>query len=189
MGGVRYFFTRRAPRVTRILLIESGSRGLLEGLIGGLRQTYGNEIFIDLVTCYPGVPSGFQLENTKVYRVSDYRGAEARSGLYRELAQNRYSVVGMICSAEPVMTKWKWVLAARLPAKVFILNENGDYFWFDWGHWSVIRHFALFRAGLAGAGAVRTLARLALFPFTLLFLLAYAGMVHLTRRPSNIGNQ
>ena len=186
---MRYFFTRRAPEVSRILLIESGSRGLIEGIISGLRQTYGSEIFIDLVTCYPGLPNGFRLENTLVYRVSDYRGCAGRSRLYDELKRNRYSVLGMICSAEPVMTKWKWVLAAQLPAKIFILNENGDYFWVDWGHWSVIRHFALFRVGLAGAGAVRTLGRLALFPFTLLFLLCYAAIAHLGRRPSKVGNR
>ena len=27
------------------------------------------------------------------------------------------------------MTKWKWLIALRIPAKVFIVNENGDYFW------------------------------------------------------------
>ena len=86
------------------------------------------------------------------------------------------------------MTKWKWSLSARLPAKFFILNENGDYFWLDYGHWSVIRHFALYRAGLAGVGAVRTLARLALFPFILLFLLCYAAAVHLTRRHAKAGD-
>jgi len=161
---------------------------LIEGIVNGLRQTYGSEIFIDLVTCYPGLPNGFRPESTVVYRVTDYRGRAARTRLYGELKRNRYSVLGMICSAEPVMTKWKWVLAAQLPAKVFILNENGDYFWVDWGHWSVIRHFALFRAGLAGAGAVRTLGRLALFPFTLLFLLCYAAITHLARRPSKVGN-
>jgi hypothetical protein len=32
------------------------------------------------------------------------------------------------------MTKWKWMLAARLPGKVFVVNENGDYFWLDHGH-------------------------------------------------------
>jgi hypothetical protein len=179
---VRYFFTRRQPDVSRILLIESGSRYLLEGLISGIRDTYGPEIFVDLVTCYPGLPEGFDPEVTAVYRVTDYRGRAGRARLYRELARNRYSIAGMICSAEPIMTKWKWSLAARLPAKFFILNENGDYFWIDYGHWSVIRHFALYRAGLAGAGAVRTLARLALFPFTLLFLLCYAAVVHLSRR-------
>jgi hypothetical protein len=179
---VKYFFTRRQPEVSRILLVESGSRYLLEGLIPGIRSTYGDDIFVDLVTCYPGMPEGFQVRNTTVYRVTDYRGRAGRARLYRELAANRYSIMGIICSSEPIMNKWKWALAARLPAKVFILNENGDYFWVDYGHWSVIRHFALFRAGLAGAGAVRTLARLALFPFTLLFLLSYAAFVHLTRR-------
>jgi len=179
---VRYFFTRRLPEASRILLVESGSRYLLEGLISGIRSTYGDDIFVDLVTCYPGMPEGFQATNTTVYRVTDYRGSAGRARLYRELGANRYSIMGIICSAEPIMNRWKWMLAARLPAKIFVLNENGDYFWVDYGHWSVIRHFALFRAGLAGAGAVRTLARLALFPFTLLFLLSYAAFVHLTRR-------
>jgi hypothetical protein len=178
---VRYFFTRGQPQAARILLIESGSRYLFEGLISGLRETYGEEVAIDLVTCYPGLPEGFCAENTTVYRVTDYRGRAARRRLLTELLANRYSILGMICSAEPIMTKWKWALALRLPAKVFVLNENGDYFWLDYGHWSTIRHFVLFRAGLAGAGAVRTLARLVLFPFTLLYLLLYASVLHSRR--------
>ena len=79
------------------------------------------------------------------------------------------------------MTKWKWVLALRIPAKVFIVNENGDYFWFDRQHLGVIRHFVALRSGLAGAGAVRTMARLFSFPFTLLYLLLYAASVHVRR--------
>jgi len=179
---VKYFFTGRQPEASRILLIESGSRYLLEGLISGIRATYGTRIPVDLVTCYPGLPDGFDTANTTVYRVTDYGGRAGRARLYRELARNRYSIAGMICSAEPIMTKWKWALAARLPAKIFILNENGDYFWLDYSNWYLIRHFVLYRAGLAGAGAVRTLARLALFPFTLLFLLCYAAAVHLGAR-------
>ena len=178
----------REPCVSRILLVESGSRGLLEGVIPEIRKMYGNEVFIDLVTCYSGLPAGFRSENTVVYRVTDYRGRDGRRRLYRELARNRYTVLGIICSAEPIMTKWKWMLAARLPAKVFVLNENGDYFWLDYGHWSIIQHFALFRAGLAGPEAVPTLARLASFPFTLLFLLSYAATVHLARRLSKVGD-
>ena len=181
---MRYFFTKRQPEASRILLIESGSRHLLEGLIPGIRETYGREIFVDLVTCYPGLPEGFDPARTTIYRVTEYRGRAGRGRLYRELKANRYSILGMLCSAEPIMTKWKWSLAARLPAKVFILNENSDYFWLDYGHWPVIRHFAMYRAGLAGAGAVRTLFRLALFPFTLLFLLCYAAAAHLMRRPA-----
>ena len=178
---VRYFFTPRLPPGTRILLVESGSRYLLEGLIGGIRQTYGEAIFVDVVTCYAGIPEGFRPETTMVYRVTNYRGRAGRKRLYRELKKNRYDIIGILCSAEPIMTKWKWALALRLPAKVFVLNENGDYFWLDRGHLAAIRHFVLFRAGLAGADAVRTIARIILFPFTLLYLLLYAAVVHSRR--------
>jgi hypothetical protein len=178
---VRYFLTGRQPPPGAILLVESGSRGLLEGLIPGLRQTWGDELSIDLVTCYASLPKGFEPRNTRVYRVSDYRGREGRRRLYRELARNQYTLAGIVCSGEPVMTKWKWVLAWRLPAKVFVVNENGDYFWLDRMHFGVIRRFVLFRAGLAGSGAVRTLARMISFPFTLLYLLLYATTVHTKR--------
>jgi hypothetical protein len=178
---MRYFFTGRQLPVNAILLVESGSRGLLEKIVPSLRQTWGSDVPIDLVTCYSSLPRGFHPETTRVYRVSDYRGRQGRRKLYRELARNHYSSLGIICSEEPVMTKWKWVLALRIPAKVFVVNENGDYFWLDRRHMGVIRRFALLRSGLAGAGAVRTLARLFSFPFTLLYLLLYAMAVHVRR--------
>jgi hypothetical protein len=81
---------------------------------------------------------------------------------------------------------WKWVLALGLPAKVFVINENCDYFWLDRKHLSAIRQFAIDRAGLAGAGAVRTPARLLAFPFTLAWLALYAAAVH-TRRLLRLG--
>jgi hypothetical protein len=178
---VRYFLTGRLPKVTSILLIESGSRGLIEGVIPGLRENFGPEIHIDLVTCYASLPQGFEPERTRVYRVGDYRGREARKRLYRELKSNQYALLGMICSGEVVMAKWKWVLGLRTPAKIFIINENGDYFWLDRLHLGPIRQFVLLRAGLAGSGAVRTIVRILSFPFTLLYLLLYATVVH-TRR-------
>jgi hypothetical protein len=87
----------------------------------------------------------------------------------------------MVCSGEPLMTKWKWMLAARLPAKVFVINENADYFWLDRTHAGNIWDFVLLRTGLAGSGAVRILARLVSFPFTFLYLLLYAATVHARR--------
>jgi len=161
--------------------VESGRRELLEDLLSGLYSVHP-EMRADLVTCYAGLPAHFQSERGEVYRVTDFPTANLRQRLYRELDANQYSIVGIICSAEPIMTKWKWMLAARLSAKIFILNENGDYFWFDRGHFPSIRHFVLFRAGLTGAGAIRTLARLAFFPFTLLYLILYAATVHLRRK-------
>lgn len=178
---MRYLLTGRLPKVTAILLVESGTRGLVEGLIPGLRQTWGDQIPIDLVTCYATLPKGFEAHNTRVYRVGDYHGRAARGRLYRELAGNRYALVGIVCSGEIVMAKWKWVLALRLPAKLFIINENGDYFWFDRMHAGTIRRFVLFRSGLADSGAIRTLVRLISFPFTLLYLLLYATSAHARR--------
>jgi hypothetical protein len=178
---LRYFFRLAPPPFSRVLLIESGSRHLIEDLLSGLYDVHPG-MQADLLTCYAGVPKYFREERGEIHRVNDYPNGAARKKLYRLLGAKRYTVVGMICSAEPIMTKWKWVLSARLPGKVFVLNENGDYFWLDRGHLSNIRHFILFRAGLTGAGAVRTLARLALFPFTLLYLILYAASVHLRRK-------
>ena len=178
---MRYVLRHRYPPVGSILLVESGSRAILERAIVPLRRTWGEEIPIDLVTCYGGLPAGFVPETTRTYQVTEYRGRESRRKLYRQLAENRYAMVGIVCSGQPLMTKWKWVLALRLPAKVFLINEYGGYFALDSGEWSNLRLMMLERAGLAGAGAVRTLARVLSFPFTLLYLILYATTVH-TRR-------
>jgi len=177
---MRYFLSKSIPPYTRVLLVESGRRELMENLLAGLNDAHP-DMRADLVTCYAGVPKGLRAEIGQVYRVHEYHSSQLRKGLYQQLAANRYNIIGIICSAEPIMTKWKWALAARVPGKIFVLNENGDYFWLDRGHWSYIRHFVLFRAGLTGAGALRTLARLVLFPFSLLYLILYAFTVHFKR--------
>ena len=130
---MRYFLSRSVPPFSRVLLVESGSRHLFEELLSGFYGHYP-QMKADLVTCYAGVPKNFRIDLGNVYRVTDYPDGRSRQRLYQELAANHYIVVGIICSAEPIMTKWKWMLAARLPGKVFVLNENGDYFWLDRGH-------------------------------------------------------
>lgn len=176
---MRHFFTRGNPPFTKVLLIESGARRLFDDLIAGLYETYGEQLEIDLVTCYAGVPQGFR---GKVFRVTDYPGRVARKRLYAELAAEQYPIAGIICSGEPIMTKWKWTLAAKVPAKFFVLNENGDYFWIDWGHWRMMLNFALYRAGMTGAAAIPTIGRLLFFPVTLTYLLLYAAFVHVRRK-------
>ncbi|HLJ18452.1 MAG TPA: hypothetical protein VKV15_28435 [Bryobacteraceae bacterium] len=178
---MRNFFTSKTPPFTRVVLIESGSRELIEGFLPGFYERFGEQLRVDLVTCYGGVPRGFREDRGQVYRVSDYQGSAARQNLYKELAANGYKIGGILCSAEPIMTKWKWALALKLPVKILVINENLDYFWLDWAHRKIILHFILFRAGMTGAGAVSTLARLAAFPFTLLYLLLYAAAQHLKR--------
>jgi hypothetical protein len=178
---VRYFLSGRHPSASAILLVESGGREILEHLATNLRSSWGVDIPIDLVTCYATAPRGFEENGARVYRVADYQGKYNRRELYRELARNGYSHVGIICSGEPLMLKWKWALALRLPAKVFITNENGDYFWLDRRHARVIWRFAADRAGLTGVGAVRTLLRIISFPFTTGYLILYAAVVHARR--------
>lgn len=173
---MRYFITRRDPPLTRILLIESGTRALIEKLLPHLRRVWGDDVPIDLVTCYAGTPEGI----SSVYRVTEY-SAERRPELIRLLREQRYSMAGMICSGEPIMTKWKWLIAFRIPAKIFILNENGDYFWIHRDFIAPMREFSLVRLGLSGAGAIRTLGRLLIFPFSVLFLLLYAFVAHMRR--------
>jgi hypothetical protein len=175
---VRYVLRASQPEPSAILLVESGSRGILERLIPILRSGWGQEIPIDLFTCYAALPDGFEPHNTRVFRAGDYRTREQRRAALRALAANRYTLVGIVCSGEPVLEKWKWALALGLKAKVFIINENADYFWLDRMHVPALCRFAIERAGLAGAGAARLLARLFAFPFTLAYLLLYAAAIH-----------
>ena len=178
---MRYFISRAVPPFSRVLLVESGRRELFEDLLRGLYEVHPN-MTADLVTCYAGTPRQFRSDRGRVYRVTDYPDPVSRKKFYAELAANRYSIAGIICSAEPIMTKWKWMITAQVPAKLFVLNENGDYFWVDYSNWKLVVQFFTFRAGLTGSGAVMTPVRLILLPFTFAFLLLYAAWVHLKRR-------
>lgn len=179
---MRLFFRRRIPDLRRILLVESGTRDLFDRFLPALGKEPGGGPSVDLLTCYGGVPEGFNESRGAVYRVGDYPTGEARSRLLGELKSNGYDAVGIICSGEPILMKWKWAVVAKVPAKLFVMNENGDYFWADYTNWRTIRHFILFRAGLSGAEAAPALARLLLFPFTVLYLVCYAAFVHTRRR-------
>ncbi len=164
-----------------MLLIESGSRYLLEDLIPGIYETHPDLERLDIVTCFAGQPATFDASRGRIWRIGEYTGRENRQRLYGELAEAGHTVTGMICSGEAIMTKWKAVLGWKTHGKVFILNENGDYFWLDRENLSTVRHFVLYRAGLSGAGAVRTIAQLVVFPFTLIYLLLFAAFVNLRR--------
>jgi len=176
------FLRLRFPESTRVLLVESGPRDLVEGVLPKLRRQFGEHVPFDLVTCYAGLPAGFNSESGAVYHIHKYRGREGRRRLYLELQARRHSVLVMVCCGSPIMTKWKWALAFRLPVKVLILNENGDYFWLDRSNWKIIRRFTLLRAGLSGGNAVHTIGRILVFPLTLAYLLLYAAVIHLRRK-------
>ena len=177
---MRWLLTQRPPTGTRILLIESGSRSILEGTIAHLQSGWGEGMTIDLVTCYAGLPAGLPAD-AKIFHVADYATPELRRTLQSELRSRDYAYAGMICAAEPIMNKWKWWLAAQVPAKFFVINENGDYFWLNRKNLKAMRGFVLVRLGLSGAGALRTIGRLLAFPFGVLYLILYAAVAHLRR--------
>ena len=176
---MRYFFRRYIPPFTRVLLVESGSRGAFDTLVPLLYRIYGEAMELDLVTCHQTTPVGFR---GRVYRVQDYIGPAARGRLYKELAAREYTVVGILCSNEAIMTKWKWMLAARLPAKLFVINEFAGFLFVDYGHWPNILEFLRVRLGLSGSAIAPALGRVLLFPFSLAFLLLFAAVVHTRRR-------
>ena len=175
------FFRLRFPPHPRILLVESGSRHLIEGAIPHLRQHFGEQVPMDLFTCFAGLPAGLA-GGSAVYHSYDCQGRTARKQLYRELAARGVGVLVILCTGEPIMPKWKWALALNLPVRLLVVNENGDAFWFDRTNLKTIIHFVLFRAGLTGGDAVRTVSQALLFPFTVLYLLLYAAVVHLRRK-------
>ena len=176
---MRHFFHSDIPDCSRLLLIESGPRDVIERVILHLRDQFGPDVEMDLVTCYAGEPAGFR---GRIYNVNDYGGPAGRGALRADLAQRHYAVAGVVCAAVPIMTKWKWWLAFQVPAKIFIINENADYFWLDRAHFRQSRRFLASRLGITGSAAVPALVRLVFFPLTLAYLLLYAGTVHLRRR-------
>jgi hypothetical protein len=176
---LRYVFSRTIPPFTRVLLVESGSRAVFDRLIPQFNDIYGDAMELDLLTCHENTPLGFR---GRVYRVQDHIGPAARGRLYKELTARDYTVVGILCSNEAIMTKWKWMLAARLPAKIFVINEFAGFLFVVYGHWPNILEFLRVRLGLSGSAIAPAVGRLLLFPFSLAFLLLFAAVVHTRRR-------
>lgn len=173
------FLSRRAVPFTRVLLVESGSRAIAEKVLASFYDRHSAET-IDLLTCLVGAPA--TLRAGQVLCSFDYPDRHSRRQLVRDLRSRHYNVLAIICSGEPFLAHYKFALAALVPAKVLIINENGDYFWFDRGSLGILGKLFAVRAGLAGESAFRTLARIAGFPFTLALLLAFAARVHLMRQ-------
>ncbi len=72
--------------LTGVLLIESGSRSLIERVAPHLRATWARDVPIDLLTCFGGLPAGLGPEAT-VYRTTDYATPEKRKELAAPVAR------------------------------------------------------------------------------------------------------
>src|ERR1035441_7507357 len=56
--GVRYLLTGRQPEPAAILLVESGSRGIVERMLPPLRKSWGAGAPIHRVSCFATLPEG-----------------------------------------------------------------------------------------------------------------------------------
>ena len=178
---MRYFWDiHNFPEKSRILLVESGSRELLEKAIPTVRTFWdGKTPPIDLFTCYSGVPEGIG-DDGHIYRVADYPGPE-RKKLLRELKGRGYAVMGVVCSDEIILAKWKWLIMLGVPAKLLVINESGDCFWADRNNWSAIRQFVASRSGITGATVLRSILQTAALPVSFLGLVFFAAGAHTVR--------
>src|ERR1700733_648548 len=166
--------------MTRVLLVESGAREVLEKAIPTVRTFWdGRTPPIDLFTCFSGVPEGIG-DDGEIYRVTDYPEAE-RKKLLRELKDRGYAVMGIVCSDEIILEKWKWLIALSVPAKLLVINECGDCFWFDRENWPTIRQFVASRSGITGATVLRSVLQVAVLPLTFLWLVFFAAGAHTVR--------
>lgn len=180
---MRYFLRRRFPGHSRVLLVESGPRQVVENFLPGFLERNRAEIeTLDMVTCFSSEPAALPAGASRVYRTAGYADAAGHKRLVQELKANHYTALIALCADSPVLLKWKLYLAWKLPVAVLVVNENGDYFHLNRAHWSTIVEFALTRSGLQGTSAAPTLTRIVAFPFTFTYLLFSAAAVHLRRR-------
>ncbi len=177
---MRLFLRPSGVAMDSVLFIESGSRGLAERFLTHLYTSHPAQR-VDVLTCYEGAPSSFDPSRGSVISIHSAGGFSGRRQLITGLAHNGYSVVGILCSGEPIMTRWKWAVALRVPAKLLVVNENVDYFWFDRGNFGSMRAMVKHRFGMHTVSSPQLAISAILFPFVFLYLLAYAGWIH-TRR-------
>lgn len=165
-----------------MLLVESGPRTLSDRFLPVLRKVCGKSVEVDMLSCLPPPEADSLAGIRNFYRSQDYAGRAGRKSLLALLRANRYQGLVMLCANSPLLLRWKWALALRLPVKVLVANENADCFWLDMGHWRNAKSMLAERSGLRGAASIKLLGQLLLFPFVLLYLILFALAIHTRRR-------
>src|SRR5579859_5117728 len=111
------YLTASYPGEPRVLLVESGSRSVMEAAIPRLRQVFGERAVFRLITCFSGSPAALD-PSEPIARTQDHAAPADRTRLVRELRASGVNVIAIVCSGETIMQRWKWWLAWKLPAKV-----------------------------------------------------------------------
>lgn len=175
---MKYFFRRRIPEPERVLLVESGSRRILEKAYERMRALFPQARF-ELCTCYPDVPApgGFE----RVFRVTDAPDTLGKLKMALAMRRARPPIAALLFTGEPILVSWKLLLMLLLPSKLLVVNENGDFFWLDWSNRHAMRQFLAARAGVDGSEVLRITCRVLSFPFVFLFLAGNALFAYLSR--------
>ncbi|MCZ2156987.1 MAG: hypothetical protein LC114_24340 [Bryobacterales bacterium] len=179
---MRCIFRNPSSEMNPVLLVESGPRELSLRFLPILRKVCGKSVGVDVFSCLPPPEGNTALGIRDFYRSQDFQKRTERTDLIRKLRANRYQVIVLLCANSPLLSRWKWVLALRLPAKVLIANENADCFWLDAAHWRPAKSMLAERFGLRGSGFLKLFAQLLLFPWVLLYLIAFALVVNALSR-------
>jgi hypothetical protein len=169
--------SRWSPPLDRVLIVESGSRTAADRYIAHL---YQNEPItkLDVLTCYNAGPLSFNPSKGELYYTHHAASSSGRAQLFKTLATSGYSAVCILCTGDPIMTKWKWMAALRIPAKIMIVNENADSFWLDRGYHRDLWHMIDERLGLSQLALLRIVYQIVALPFTLAVLLSFAAWAH-----------
>lgn len=175
---MKWFLSGRAPHATKILLVESGSRHLLERAVAEMSRHFPAAKF-DLCTCYPGVLETAAVD--QVWRVNEVRSFGAKLSMARAVLRTRPPIAALLFSGEPVMFNWKMLLLAALPSKIIVINEHGDFFWLDRKNLTLLRSFVGARLGVGGDAFLRAFSQVLVFPFVFLFLVFYTLVTYLAR--------
>ena len=124
---MRYFFRRKVPQAGDILLIESGSRQVSTRALEGIKRIFPQARY-HLCTCLPETPPD---SYASVFRASDYPSGISKLKLLFWFRRQRWPVMAVLCTGEPLLLRWKLIAGLIVPAKVLIVNEHADFFWLN----------------------------------------------------------
>ncbi len=176
---MKWFLRRSMPSVTRVLLVESGPRADAERLLRLLRDAVG-DVPVDLFTCLPDAPAGLG-DSSRAWRSYHARTPRQQWRMLRRLRRERHELAAVLCSDTPLLGAWKIALVAALPAKIVLVDEDGEFIWLDRSHWRQALDLAVSRSGIRNPEFARRVGQVLMLPFGLCILLAFAARVHAGR--------
>jgi hypothetical protein len=172
-------FSRSRPPFSRVLLIESGSRSAAEWF---LQHVYDLKDCrqVDVLTCFSTPPQAFQSRLGQAFFVTDPAIGGNRWRFLRTLTSAPYDVVAVLHTESQILRKWKWTVVLLTRAKIMLVPEDRKLAFLDYGYF-LQPNVEVPRLKRRQITVLRLAGEVLLLPFLALYLLLYAGYVHLGR--------